>query len=239
MLSSYARSEPPDDDDDYDAWDADARELAEAAAVASSPVDEDADEDARRFDPAPFDDSADPDAVVVASGASTLGRGGWKTVWNLAFGSFGGERGGRRRFGIYWRSRARRRCTTPPSARTTCRWRTWWAKTRTWTPASSSRTLRRLQEMPPARFVARRLIFAEAEAGVRRANLLEGDDVAGACRVAATRRLFPAALEMARAEPSVTDPDGIRSRTVAAATARGRRATRGGIATRRRRRGGS
>ena len=75
--------------------------------------------------------------------------------------------------------------------------------------------LRRLEEMPPA------LRRAEIDLRLGRyasavANLLEGDDVAGACRVAATRRLFPHALETARAEPSVTDPDGIPPRVVVA-----------------------
>ena len=77
VLSSYARSEPPD---------AAAalrrvgrrreRELAEAAAVASSPVDEDASaSSAADGDDAEEDSSSrrfDPDAVVVASGASAL-----------------------------------------------------------------------------------------------------------------------------------------------------------------------
>lgn len=215
VLSSYARSEPPD---------AAAalrrvgrrreRELAEAAAVASSPVDEDADEDARRFDPAPFDDSADPDAVVVASGASTL---------DAAAGKQSGISPSVRSSRLA-SSTALRHLLALEGAKAL-----YDAAVGTYDvslaylvgqnsnmdPGEFVPDLRRLQEMPPA------LRRAEIDLRLGRyasavANLLEGDDVAGACRVAATRRLFPAALEMARAEPSKTDPDGIPPRTVVA-----------------------
>ena len=228
VLSSYARSEPPD---------AAAalrrvgrrreRELAEAAAVASSPVDEDAsassaadgddaeeDSSSRRHDPAPHDDSADPDAVVVASGASAL---------DAAAGKQSGISPPVRSSRLA-SSTALRHLLALEGAKAL-----YDAAVGTYDvslaylvgqhsnmdPGEFVPDLRRLQEMPPA------LRRAEIDLRLARyasavANLLEGDDVAGACDVAATRRLFPHALEMARAEPSVTDPDGIPPRTVVA-----------------------
>ena len=201
VLSSYARSEPPD---------AAAalrrvgrrreRELAEAAAVASSPVDEDASaSSAADGDDAEEDSSSrrfDPDAVVVASGASALDAAAGK------------QSGLSRpvRSSRLASSTALRHLLALEGAKAL-----YDAAVGTYDvslaylvgqnsnmdPGEFVPDLRRLQEMPPA------LRRAEIDLRLGRyasavANLLEGDDVAGACRVAATRRLFPRARDGAR-----------------------------------------
>ena len=223
VLSSYARSEPPD---------AAAalrrvgrrreRELAEAAAVASSPACDGpagaaANDEGSPSAAASRDD--DPDAIVVASGASTL----------EAAAAAGKDAGDQTFGGLVSSSRlssstALRHLLALEGAKALFD-----AAIGTYDvslaylvgqnsnmdPGEFVPELRRLQAMPPA------LRRADVDLRLGRhasavANLLEGGDVAGACEVAARRRLFPAALAAARAEPSADDPDGTPPRTIVA-----------------------
>ena len=224
VLSSYARSDTPD---------AAAalrrvgrrreRELAAAAAVASSPArvgaaGAGANERASASNVAAASDD-DPDAIVVASGASTL----------EAAAAAGKDAGDRTPGGLVSSSRlsssaALRHLLALEGAKALfdaaigtydVSLAYMVGQNSNMDPGEYVPELRRLQAMPPA------LRRADVDLRLGRhasavANLLEGGDVAGACEVAARRRLFPAALAAARAEPSADDPDGTPPRTIVA-----------------------